>query len=146
MLVHMAYLVYAAIGGFLALRSLTWLWPHIASTAWSVAVTVTALNCPLTALEKSLLELAGRTPYDGSFTEHYLRGVLYPSQYEVAVWLGGIAVALLSYVVVLVRGRRPWPPHRGLHGRRNAHRGLRGVQAARDRSETSRAGAGGPHR
>ncbi len=106
--VHLAYLVYAALGGFLALRNRAWLVPHIASTIWSITVTTTALNCPLTALEKRLLLLAGREPYGGSYTAHYLRGVLYPEQYEVAVWLSLIAVALLSYVVVLRRERPPY--------------------------------------
>jgi hypothetical protein len=99
--VHLAYLVYAAVGGFLGLRSLVWLWPHVISTVWSVAVTLTSLNCPLTALERWLLELAGRTPYDESFTAHYLRDVLYPAQYETAIWLGMIALAVASYVVVI---------------------------------------------
>ncbi len=105
-LVHAAYLVYAAVGGFLALRNRAWLWPHIASTVWSIAVTVTPLNCPMTALEKWLLGVAGRTPYDGSFTAYYLRDVFYPAEYETAVWLSGIALALASYVVVWRRGWR----------------------------------------
>lgn len=101
-LVHLAYLVYAAVGGFLGLRGLAWLVPHVASTIWSVAVTLTSLTCPLTATEKWLLRASGRTPYSDSFTAHYLRDVLYPASYEVAVWLGMMGLALLSYVVVLV--------------------------------------------
>ena len=100
-LVHLAYLVYATVGGFLGLRSLLWLWPHLLSTAWSVAVTLTPMNCPLTALEKWLLVAAGRAPYDGSFTAHYLRDVIYPAQYEVGIWLAMIGIAIMSYVVVL---------------------------------------------
>lgn len=101
--VHLGYLVYAAFGGFLALRSLTWLWPHMASTVWSVVVTVTPIGCPLTALEKWLVRLDGQTPYQDSFTAHYLRDVLYPSQYEVLVWLGMLTTALASYGLVLSR-------------------------------------------
>lgn len=107
--VHLAYLVYAAVGGFLALRSMVWLWPHLVSTVWSVLVTLTAIGCPLTALEKWLLTMSGRTPYEDSFTAHYLRGVLYPAQYEVGVWLAMMGLALVSYVVVLTaraRGHR----------------------------------------
>jgi len=100
-LLHLAYLVYATVGGFLGLRGLLWLWPHLLSTAWSVAVTLTPLNCPLTALEKWLLGAADRAPYDGSFTAHYLRDVVYPAKYEDGIWLAMIGVALLSYVVVL---------------------------------------------
>jgi hypothetical protein len=112
-LLHLAYLVYATIGGFLGLRSLAWLWPHVASTIWSVAVTLTSLSCPLTALEKWLLRMSGRTPYDDSFTAHYLRDVLYPAKYEVAVWLTMIGVALLSYVIVLTAPRRRAARSRG---------------------------------
>lgn len=97
-----ANLVYAVFGGFLALRRLAWLWPHLASTTWCVTVTLTGVRCPLTALERWLLELGGRAAYADSFTAHYLRGVLYPAQYEMAVWVSGIAVAVLSYVLVLV--------------------------------------------
>lgn len=104
--VHLAYLVYAAVGGFLALRSLVWLWPHLVSTIWSVLVTLTAIGCPLTALEKWLLTMSGRTPYEDSFTAHYLRDVLYPAQYEVGVWLGMMGLALISYVVVLTARTR----------------------------------------
>ena len=98
---HLAYLVYAAVGGFLGLRGLVWLLPHVISTVWSVTVTLTPVNCPLTALERWLLELGGRTPYDESFTAHYLRDVVYPVQYETEIWLGMMALAVFSYVLVL---------------------------------------------
>lgn len=78
---HLAFLAYVALGGFLALRNRAWLWPHLASTAWSVVVTTTALGCPLTAIEKWFLVRADRVPYEGSFTAHYLRDILYPAQY-----------------------------------------------------------------
>ncbi|HSE08425.1 MAG TPA: DUF2784 domain-containing protein [Nocardioidaceae bacterium] len=100
-LLHLAYLVYAAVGGFLGLRGMVWLWPHLISTAWCITVTLTAVGCPLTALEKWLLVAAGRTPYDGSFTAHYLRDVVYPYEYETHVWLSMIALAAISYVAVL---------------------------------------------
>ena len=90
---HLAYLVYAAVGGFLGLRGLAWLLPHVISTVWSITVTLTPVNCPLTALERWLLEMGGRTPYDESFTAHYLRDVVYPVQYETAIWLGMMALA-----------------------------------------------------
>ncbi len=105
-IVHLAYLVYMAVGGFLALRDRAWLWPHVVSTLWSIVVTTTPLNCPLTALEKWLLQLAGKEPYEGSYTAYYLRDVLYPAEYEVAIWVSLMALALLSYVVVLRRERR----------------------------------------
>ena len=115
--VHLAYLVYAAVGGFLALRNRAWLWPHLASTVWSVVVTLTAVGCPLTAAEKWLLALAGRPVYRGSFTAHYLRDVLYPAPWETAVWLTMMGLAVTSYVVLAVRLGR---------ARRSAPSGTRG--------------------
>jgi hypothetical protein len=104
--VHMGYLAYMVFGGFLALRRFAWLWPHIVSTVYSIYVTVTDFRCPLTALEKWLLARGGRMPYEGSFTAYYLRDNLYPAQYETAVWLSGMGLALVSYAIVLTRRRR----------------------------------------
>jgi Protein of Unknown function (DUF2784) len=103
---HMAFLVYMVIGGFLALYRFGWIWPSIAVTVYSFYVTLTDFTCPVTRLEKWLLSEGGRTPYSGSFTAHYLRGTLYPAQYETAVWLGAMVVAISSYVLVLTRRRR----------------------------------------
>ena len=106
-IVHMAYMGYMVFGGFLALRRFAWLWPHIVSTLYSIYVTTTSFTCPLTALEKRLLESGGATPYEGSFTAYYLRDSLYPGQFETAVWLSAMGIAVLSYAVVLTRRRRP---------------------------------------
>ncbi len=103
---HMAYLVYMVFGGFLALRRFAWIWPHMVSTIYSVYVTTTSFTCPVTRLEKWLLEAGGKTPYEGSFIAQYLRGVLYPPQYETALWLSAMALAVVSYVIVLTRRRR----------------------------------------
>ena len=103
--VHMAFLVYLVLGGFLALRRLAWLWSHLACTAWSVHITLTQGRCPLTTLEKELLARGGRTPYEDSYIAHYLQDTLYPAQYETAVWLASVGIALLSYAVVLTRRR-----------------------------------------
>jgi hypothetical protein len=103
---HLGYLVYMVLGGFLALRRLAWLWPHVVSTVWSVYVTLTGARCPLTTLEKWLLARGGNTPYEDSFIAHYLHGTLYPAQFETAVWLTAMGLVLVSYVIVLSRRRR----------------------------------------
>jgi hypothetical protein len=104
--VHMGFLAYIVFGGFLALRRLAWLWPSIASTLYSAYVTLADFTCPLTTLEKWLLEVGGKVPYEGSFIAHYLHDVLYPAQYETAAWLTAMGIALVSYAVVLTRRRR----------------------------------------
>ena len=102
---HLAFLAYMVFGGFLALRKFALIWPHIATTVYSIYVTITSFTCPVTTLEKELLLMAGRTPYEGSFTAHYLRDTLYPAQYETAVWLTGMGIAVVSQVIVLRRRR-----------------------------------------
>lgn len=105
-LVHMAFLAYVVFGGFLGLRRLAWLWPSIATVLYAAFVTLASYTCPLTTLEKWLLEAGGRVPYEESFIAHYLHDVLYPAQYERAAWLITTGIALISYAVVLHRWRR----------------------------------------
>ncbi|HLM07892.1 MAG TPA: DUF2784 domain-containing protein [Blastococcus sp.] len=112
-ILHMAFLVYMVVGGFLALHRFAWIWPSVGVTVYSFYVTLTDFTCPVTTLEKWLLATGGRTPYEGSFTAHYLRGSLYPAQYETAVWLTAMGVAIASYVLVLTRrGRHATEPGR----------------------------------
>jgi hypothetical protein len=104
--VHMGFLAYMVFGGFLALRRFALIWPHIGTILWSVYVILASYTCPLTRLEKWLLERGGTTPYDESFIGHYLSGTVYPEQYEIAVWLAMIGLALTSYALALTRRRR----------------------------------------
>lgn len=101
---HLAFLAYMVVGGFLALRRFAWIWPSVGVTVYSIYVTLTDFTCPVTTLEKWLLEVGGRTPYEGSFTAHYLRGTLYPAEYETAIWLTAMGLAVTSYVWAV--GRR----------------------------------------
>ena len=103
--VHLAVLGYLVFGGLLALRGLAWLWPSVAMTVWSAYVTLAERTCPLTALEKELLEASGRVPYEGSFIAHYLHGVLFPARYETVAWLVATGIALASYVAAFRRHR-----------------------------------------
>lgn len=105
MVVHLAFLAYLVVGGFLALRRFALLWPAVVATAYSIWVTLADRACPLTTLEKWLLVQGGRTPYEGSFISHYLHDVLYPAQYEIVAWLAATGIALFSYALVLTRRR-----------------------------------------
>jgi hypothetical protein len=98
---HMVFLVYMTVGGFLALYRFAWIWPSVGVTVYSIYVTLTAFTCPATTLEKWLLEAGGRTPYEGSFIAHYLRGTLYAPEYETAIWVSAMALSVVSYVVAV---------------------------------------------
>lgn len=100
--VHMTYLGYVVLGGFLGLRDLRWLWPHAASVLWGVVGTATRLPCPLTQLERWLDTAAGVPTYQGAFIDHYLAGTLYPASAQPLVWQATAAVVAGSYLTVLV--------------------------------------------
>lgn len=104
--VHLAYLGYVVLGGFLGLRDVRWLWPHLAASAWGLIGTMTRLPCPLTSLEKWLDTTAGTAPYDGPFISHYLVGTLYPADAQALVWQVTAAVVAASYVVTLAHLHR----------------------------------------
>lgn len=101
--VHVAYLCYVVLGGFLGLRDVRWLLPHLVAVGWGVLGTATRLPCPLTQVEKWLDTSAGAATYDGPFIAHYLAGTLYPVEAQPLVWQATAAVVVASYVVVHVR-------------------------------------------
>ena len=107
---HLGYLLYAIFGGFLGLLDVRWLWVHLVSSTWSITVTATAVNCPLTKVEKWLIAESGGTVYSGTFIDHYLEGPIYPEGYDAHVWYAGALVAMGSYYLVLMRRLRAKMP------------------------------------
>jgi hypothetical protein len=101
--VHLAYLLYVALGALLALRNIHWLWPHLVTAVWGVTVLLTQVQCPLTVLEKHLRTLDGAEPYNGTFIGYYLDGVVYPEGWRDGVWYATALFVLGVYVLALVR-------------------------------------------
>jgi len=103
---HFAFLVYLAVGGFLAWRHPRTLVLHVIVVAWGVGSVVVGYPCPLTAVEQWARDRAGRAPLSGGgFIEHYLTGVVYPERYLVAAQaLAGLLV-VMSWVGPSVRRR-----------------------------------------
>ena len=95
MVVHLAFVLFVVVGGFL-----TWRWPRIAfaqvpAAAYGVVIELAGFRCPLTPLENSLRRNAGSSGYEGGFVEHYLVDLLYPGEFTT-----GVKVALAVGVVV----------------------------------------------
>jgi uncharacterized membrane protein YhhN len=122
--VHLGFIVFVAVGGFLAWRWPRLLWLHMPAVTYALVIVTVGFDCPLTPLEKYLRHAAGQAGYAGGFVNHYLTGVLYPDR------LLGLARALLAAAVVasyagrIVKHRRPWPgaTWRPLGARRRATR------------------------
>ena len=104
---HLAFVVFAALGGMLAWRRLAYAWFHLPALAWAAYVEFSGTICPLTPLENRLRARAGEAGYAGSFVEHYLMPILYPAGLTPAaqVWIGVVLVAI-NLAVYAVAWRR----------------------------------------
>jgi len=77
--IHFTFVLFVILGGLLVLR-----WPrlaylHLPAATWGVLIEFAGWVCPLTPLEQSLRLKAGEQGYSGSFIEHYVLPLLYPS-------------------------------------------------------------------
>jgi len=93
---HLAFVVFVVLGGFLALRWRRLIWIHAPAALWGATIEFMGWICPLTPLENQLRRLAGEGGYHGGFVEHYVIPLLYPADYTVT-----LRMALGAFVVVL---------------------------------------------
>jgi Protein of Unknown function (DUF2784) len=101
--VHLAYLAFIPLGGFLAWRWRTVIPFHIAAVAVGLTSVTIGFDCPLTTWERSLRRAGGQQPYRDGFIDHYLTGKLYPHGYAVEVQvIFGLAV-VVAYVGLFLR-------------------------------------------
>jgi hypothetical protein len=94
--IHFTFVLFVVLGGLLVLR-----WPrlaylHLPAVTWGVLIEFAGWVCPLTPLEQSLRLKAGEQGYSGSFIEHYVLPLLYPSALTrtIQVALGAIVIAV----------------------------------------------------
>jgi hypothetical protein len=102
---HLAFVVFVAIGGFLVLWRRKLAFFHVPAAVWGVLIELGGWICPLTPLENRFRRLGGEAGYDGGFVEHYLLPLLYPSGLTRGhqIWLG-VVVGLVNvgaYALVL---------------------------------------------
>ena len=112
---HLAFVAFVLLGGFLVLRWRRSIWIHGPAVLWGAVVEWAGWVCPLTPLENWLRLKGDVRGYAGGFVEHYLVPVLDPDALtpETQAVLGGlvIVVNLLVYGCVLrVRRRRARAP------------------------------------
>lgn len=103
-LIHLAFIGFVMVGGFLRGRSVWIRRLHPLAVLWAVALSLFGWTCPLTPLENLLLARAGAETYEGGFIAHYLLPLLYP------VGLDRLTQGMLAGLVIganLVAYRRP---------------------------------------
>lgn len=102
-LLHLGFVVFVVVGGFLVWRWPRLAWVHLPAAAWGVWIDLSAGICPLTPLENRLRAAGGEAGYATSFVEHYVMPLLYPVGLTPAAqaWLGigVLAVNALAYGV-----------------------------------------------
>jgi len=109
LLLHLAFIVFAAAGAALLWRWPRVAWVHVPAVAWAAFVELAGRPCPLTPLENHLRGLGGAPGYTQDFIAHYLLPLIYPAGLTREIqWALGIGVALLNTVlyVAWIRSRR----------------------------------------
>lgn len=96
--VHAAFVVFAGLGGLLALRWRWIPWVHIPAACWAGFVEISNRVCPLTPVENSLRQAAGTRVYTGDFIEHYVEALLYPSDLTRQLQIGLAATLVVLNV------------------------------------------------
>jgi len=109
LLLHLGFVLFAVLGGLLALRWPRLLWIHIPAVIWAAAVEFFGWICPLTPLENWLRSRAGGGSYPGDFIAHYMVPILYPEGLtrEVQIALGFFVLLINIIIYGWIYRRRP---------------------------------------
>ncbi len=110
LVLHLAFILFVVLGGFLVLRRPALAWLHLPVVAWGAWIEFSGWICPLTPLEKWLREAGGEAAYAGGFIEHYLTTLIYPAGLtrgiQLAIGAAVIAINLAFYIALWSRRRR----------------------------------------
>jgi hypothetical protein len=110
LIIHLAFVLFVALGGLLVLRRPRLMWLHLPAVVWGALSEFLGVFCPLTPLETILRELGGGTGYEGNFIEHYITAVIYPSGLtrglQIALGIGALLLNMAIYGYWLLRKRR----------------------------------------
>ncbi len=108
--IHLAFILFAVLGGLLVLRHKGYALLHLPACLWAALVELAGWLCPLTPLENWLRAQGGGLPYRSGFIERYLLPLIYPSSLtrRLQLLLGFLVLALNLgiYGVVWWRWRR----------------------------------------
>jgi len=107
---HLAFILFVALGGLLVLRWRRVLWFHVAAAVWGAAISFFGWTCPLTPIENHFRRLGGEAGYGESFIERYLVSLIYPGGLSrtgfIALGAGIIVVNAIIYGWIHRRARR----------------------------------------
>ncbi|MFH1216954.1 MAG: DUF2784 domain-containing protein [Pseudomonadota bacterium] len=98
--IHLLFIVFVVAGGLLIFRRRWMLFLHLPAALWGALIEFSGWICPLTPLEQQLRRAASTSPYQGSFVEHYILPIIYPSGLtrELQIFFG-ITVICINLVI-----------------------------------------------
>ena len=104
-MVHLAFLVFAVLGGILVFRWKRCAWIHVPAVLWAALIEFADWVCPLTPLENWLLQKGGTIGYQFGFIEHYIVPVIYPTvmtrhlQITLGLLVLGVNLGIYGWVI-----------------------------------------------
>jgi hypothetical protein len=94
---HLAFIAFVTLGGWLLARYPRLVYLHLPAAAWGALIEFMGWICPLTPLEQQMRRRGGEAGYAGGFIEHYLTAVIYPQGLTREIQVGlGILVLVLN--------------------------------------------------
>lgn len=110
LVIHLAFIVFVVLGGWLVLRRHWVAWLHLPAALWGAIIELSGGVCPLTPLENRLRAASGSVGYDGGFIDRYLIPVIYPASMtrtvQILLGLGVILINALFYGAVVLQWLR----------------------------------------
>jgi hypothetical protein len=112
LVLHLAFVAFIVLGGFLVLRVPALAWLHLPAVVWAAATEFLQLICPLTPLENHLRTLGGEAGYSGGFIAHYLASLIYPAGLtrEMQFLLGALVIGINAVVYLRLWQRKGAAP------------------------------------
>jgi hypothetical protein len=107
LVIHLGFILFVVLGGFLVCWRKVVAWLHLPAVAWGALIEFMGWVCPLTPLEIWARSRAGETGYTGGFIEHHLLPVVYPAAltHDVQIVLGALVLIVNVFVYAWIAGR-----------------------------------------
>lgn len=97
-LIHLAFILFVAVGALLAWRWPRIAWAHLPALVWGIGTVTIGFPCPLTSLEKALDRRADGDVYVGGFVDRYIEDVVYPDEYSSILRSLAAAAVVIGYI------------------------------------------------
>ncbi|MGI9043817.1 MAG: DUF2784 domain-containing protein [Gemmatimonadaceae bacterium] len=113
LVLHLAFVAFVVLGGFLLRRWPKLIYAHVPVAIWGVLIEFAGWICPLTPLENSLRHRGGQAGYEGGFIDNYIMPILYPigltrnTQYALGIF--ALLINVAAYALYF-RSRRNSQP------------------------------------